>query len=146
MTEPSLIEIRGHKARLTLQFQHRAYPEAQDYWDGNWVATRFRAEMPGIVVDFTEQVHLGDVVRFQEGLQQLLVASSGQATLAMMEEYLTVTGTLDTQGKLHWAAWITHPYRGGARLEFEMAADQSYLPALLGQVDDVLTEFPVRGR
>lgn len=140
------IEIRGDGASLRLDFSQRAYPEAQDYWDGNWVVTRIQAEAHGFRADFTDQVHLGDVVRFYEDVLKLHATLSGEATLAMMEEYLIVTGRLDIRGGLLWSALLTHPFRRDNRLQFVLAADQSYLPGLTQQVEGVLTEFGVRGR
>lgn len=141
-----MIEIRGDGTFVRLGFSHRAYPEAQDYWDGNWVVTRIQAESQGFRADFTDQVHLGDVVQFYEQVMSLHATLSGEATLAMMEEYLTVTGTLDARGGLHWSAMLAQPFRRDNRLQFTFWADQSYLPALIQQLENVLSEFEVRGR
>ncbi len=140
------IDIRGDGAFVTLNFHHRAYPEAQDYWDGNWVTTRIQAETRGFKADFTDQVHLGDVVRFYEGVMRLHATLSGEATLAMMEEFLIVTGKLDVRGDLHWSVMLAQPFRRDNRLQFTFQADQSYLPALIQQLESVLVEFQVRGR
>ena len=141
-----VIEIRGDGAFVTLDFHHRAYPEAQDYWDGNWVVTRIQAETQGFKADFTDQVHLGDVVRFYEEVMRMHATLAGEATLAMMEEYLTVTGTLDVRGGLDWSAMLAQPFRRDNRLQFTFRADQSYLPDLIQQLESVLAAFEVRGR
>ena len=141
-----IIQIRGDGAFVMLDFHHRAYPEAQDYWDGNWVVTRIRAETQGFKVDFTDQVHLGDVVRFYEEVMKMHATLAGEATLAMIEEYLTVTGTLDARGGLHWSAMLAQPFRRDNRLQFTFRADQSYLPDLIQQLEGVLVAFGVRGR
>ena len=141
-----IIEILGNGAFVTLNFHHRAYPEAQDYWDGNWVVTRIQAETQGFRADFTDQVHLGDVVRFYEGVMSLHTTLSSEATLTMMEEYLTVNGTLDARGGLDWSVLVTHPHQRNTQLQFMFRADQSYLPALIQQLEGVLVEFQVRGR
>ena len=141
-----IIEIWGNGAFVRLGFSHRAYPEAQDYWDGNWVVTRIQAETQGFKADFTDQVHLGDVVRFYEQVIKLDATLSGEATLAMMEEYLTVTGTLDIRGGLNWSAMLAQPFRRDNQLQFTFRADQSYLPELIQQLEGVLIEFQIRGR
>jgi len=141
-----MIEIRGEGTSVRLDFQQRAYPKAQDYWDGNWVVTRIETEAQGFRADFTDQVHLGDVVRFYEEVMNLHVTFSGEVTLAMMEEYLTVAGRLDARGGLHWSVLIKHPVKRNTQLQFTFRADQSYLPELIQQLENVLIEFQVRGR
>lgn len=140
------IEIKGNGVFVRLDFLHRGYPEAHDYWDGNWVVTRIQAEVRGFKADFTDQVHLGDIVRFYEEVLKLNASLTGKATLAMMEEYLVVTGTLDTRGSLDWSVLLLHPVKRDIQLQFEFGADQSYLPDLIQQLEDVLIEFQVRGR
>ncbi len=140
------IEIRGAGAFVRLDFQHRAYPEKQDHWDGNWVVTRIQAEVPGFRADFTDQVHLGDVVRFYEEVLKMHVTLSGQATLAMMEEFLSVTGELDPRGALRWSARLARSFRSGTHLHLAWEADQSYLPELIRQLEEALIAFQVRGR
>lgn len=141
-----IIKIHGDGAFVTLDFHHRAYPEAQDYWDGNWVVTRIQAATQGFNADFTDQVHLGDVVPFYEQVMKMHATLTGEATLAMMEEYLTVTGTLDARGGLDWSAMLSQPFRRDNRLQFTFRADQSYLPDMIQQLEHVLTEFGVWGR
>jgi hypothetical protein len=145
MTE-HLIEILGDGAFVTLNFHHRAYPEAQDYWDRNWVVTRIQVEAREFKADFTDQVHMGDVVRFYEDVIKLHANMSGEATLTMLEEFLTVTGKMDVRGGLDWAATVLHPRRRDIQLCFTFRADQSYLPELIQQMEKLLTEFGVRGQ
>ena len=140
------IEIRGDGAFVSLDFPHRGYPEAHDYWDGNWVVTRIRAEARGFKADFTDQVHLGDIVRFYEAVLKLNASLTGEATLAMMEKYLVVTGKLDVRGSLDWSVLLLHPVKRDIQLQFTFQTDQSYLPELIQQLEDVLIEFQIRGR
>ena len=141
-----IVEIRGDGAFVRLHFSHRAYPEAQDYWDGNWVVTHIQAETAGFKADFTDQVHLGDVVRFYEQVLTMYTTLSGEATLAMLEEFLIVTGHMNTRGGLNWSALIAQPFRRSTQLRFEFQSDQSYLPHLIQQLESTLVEFGVRGR
>ena len=140
------IEIRGDGAFVRLTFSHRAYPEAQDYWDGNWVVTHIQAEAYGFRADFTDQVHLGDVVRFYASLLKMHATMSGEATLAMMEEFLIVTGKMEVRGDISWSAMVTHPMNRCTQLQFMFGADQSYLPELIQSLESVLVEFGVRGQ
>lgn len=140
------IEIRGDGAFVSLDFSHRGYPEAHDYWDGNWVVTRIQAEARGFKADFTDQVHLGDIVRFYEEVLKLNTSLKGEAALTMMEEYLVATGTLDARGSLDWSVLLLHPVKRDIQLQFTFQADQSYLPELIQQLEDVLIEFQIRGR
>ena len=140
------IEIKGGGAFIRLDLSHRGHPEAHDYWDGNWVVARIQAEVQGFKADFTDQVHLGDVIRFYEEVLKLNASLTGAATLAVMEEYLVVIGTLDARGRLDWSVLLLHPVKRDVQLQFEFQADQSYLPELIQQIEDVLIEFQVRGQ
>ena len=109
------------------------------------MVTRIQAEVQGFRADFTDQVHLSDIVRFYEAVLKLNASLKGEATLAMMEEYLVATGTLDVRGSLDWSVLLLHPMKRDAQLQFKFRADQSYLPELIQQLEGVLIEFQVRG-
>lgn len=141
------IEITDGSARLTIEVLARSYA-AEDYWDGNWVVTPIKVMLPGFQVKFSEGLHLSELHGFYQDLKRLYSELEGTARLDAMEGFLDLKAEVDSQGHIHWSVEIAHPVGSGneARLQFVMDSDQSYLPALLDQIEAVLNGFPIIGQ
>ena len=144
-SEANTILVAGDAARLTLEMQHREYPESTDYWDANWVVTRFFATAPGFRADFVESVHLSEVISLRKGLAKMHARMEGAVEWKAMDGFLELTAEMDKLGHIHWTIDLIYPAGVGARLSLELENDQTYLPALLNQIDDILEAFPLLG-
>ncbi|SRR5579884_363669 len=138
--------IHDNNARLTLELLRRQYPDNEDYWDGNWVVTRFQATAPGFQADFTEGVHLQELVWLREELAKMHATLEGRIEWKAMDGFLELVAEVDRLGHIRWTVKLIYPAGVGARLTLEIANDQTYLPALLNQIDAALEAFPLRGQ
>jgi len=133
-----------------LELQRRDYPDAEDYWDGNWVTTRFRLDIPQMPTTFLKSLHLGDLLRFRQELARLSEGQQSQATLAMLEDYLFVEASLLPEGGLKWSVKANvRLARLSDRaimppLHYDFYADPSSLTIVLEQVESVLMQFPIK--
>ncbi len=142
-----MIEITDGTVQLTIEVLARSYPDS-DYWDGNWCVTRIGAVLPGFQAAFNGEMELSELQGFHQDLQRLYSELKGTVRLNTMERDIELMAEMDSQGHIHWKVELTNTSGSAnmARLTFEMDSDQSYLPALLAQIEAVLEMFPVKKR
>ncbi|WP_175912153.1 hypothetical protein [Burkholderia sp. BCC1640] len=139
LSEPSL-----QIASLKLWVHCRQFPLAQDYWDGNWLYVTARCDSGhSSVATRGSIVHLGELARLLDECERLYESLSGVAKLDCIEPNLSVTLTAQTVGHIDVQIDIT-PDHMLERHEFKESIDQSYLPAIISQCREILTEYPVR--
>lgn len=132
------IEITDSRAHLLIEVSVLTHSD-----DDYWVAAHIRAEMPGFQAAFSNELTLGELQGFHQDLKRLHAELKGTARLRAIEGFLDVTAEMDTQGHIHWTVELADVNSGSyARLAFEMNADQSYLPALLEQIEAALQDMP----
>ena len=139
------IEITDGDSCLTIEVLKRLYPDG-DFWDRNWVGVTIRATLPGFQAAFNNEMYLSELERFYQDLQKIYTELSGSARLSACEGFLNLTVEIGHAGHLHWSVELTHSLGSGdeAHLEFTMLSDQSYLPSLLAQMEQIAEEFPVK--
>ena|SRR5215468_4101522 len=138
---PPALRIAGFQ----LWVHGRQFPEAQDYWDGNWLNVTAHCGSAGASVWVSGAVLMvTDLARFAAQCRGLSEGHLAEATLSPLEPELRVLiGQIDRQGHLVLRVEIT-PDPVTQQHSFEFAIDQSYLPALLSEVNAVLREYPIR--
>jgi hypothetical protein len=82
---------------------------------------------------------------FHGELATLYETLMGQAAFSSLEAWLGVTLTVGSSGQVAVAGWVEDEPSIGNRLEFTFALDQSFLPAMLRQLEVILARFPVVG-
>lgn len=82
---PADIELSG----LGLWFHHRQFPEAQDYWDGNWLITTAICSAEGAHVWVNgPDVHLSEIEQWAEETQAVHTGTRTEASLECIEPAL----------------------------------------------------------
>jgi len=148
-TDTPAILVCDEQARVTLHPLRRENPDSTDYWDSNWIVTRIQATAPGFHADITEPVHLSELVWLREELETMRAVLAGRIVWKAMEGFLELVAEMDRLGHIRWTVLLRHfngHFNGKeARLLLEIENDQTYLPALVNEVDAVLETFPVVG-
>lgn len=122
------------------------YPEARDYWDGNWLMVRTRLETSGCILEVNGPfLRCDDFERFLAGVNALEAMSAEQAELASMESYFWLG--LKRVGSLGALAAEVHmtPDPLCHKHEVCFGLDMSWLPGIARQVRQVLKAYPLRG-
>ena len=124
-------------------FGHQ-FPDATDYWDGNWLNVRARAEAPGAVVEAQGAfVRAPELATFAKELETLHVTLAGEAGLRCMEPKLGIVIQCGPLG--HVAVEITIAPDHMTQLhKFKFHLDQTYLDPSLDQCKSILSRWPVR--
>jgi hypothetical protein len=133
-------------SELQVWIHDRQFPECDDYWDGNWlrVIAHYGAEGADVWTA-GPIVHLGDLVRWLQALEELNRNLTGQADLISLEPELSVKISVDILGQLLIEVEIT-PNHMSQKHWFQSEADQSYLPPLITGCRRILKNFPLRGK
>ena len=138
---PSHLKVAG----LELWVHDRRSPEAQDYWEGNWLVVTVRCAADGAIIWTTgPMVRVPDLVRWADALDRLYQRPEGVATLTSDEPNLTaVVRSTDRAGELQLVVDITpDPLTQEHRLRF--AVERSALPDLVRQCRGIVKAYPVR--
>ena len=129
---------------LKLWIHGRQFPDAPDYWDGNWLRVTACCSSPNSVVCTDGPiVHLGEIVGLLRTVQRLYASLKGEAALQCIEPNLDVKLQAEWNGAIRVSIAIT-PDQLTERHTFEEVLDQSHLPNLIAQCELVLAAYPVR--
>jgi hypothetical protein len=138
-------QIGRSNAQVAVRPSRRAFPEALDYWDGNWVWATISIVAGGFRGEFQAQLRTEELVRFRDELRSLHEKLVGRAKFDAMEEWLAIDIVGDGKGHFHADCVAVDMPGNGNRLTFGIDFDQTDLPEMLRGLDDFTKSFPVVG-
>jgi hypothetical protein len=129
---------------LRLWVHGRQFPDAEDYWDSNWLLITARVEASGARVEIEGPlIRNTEIAAFAAELRQLSATLRGTARLDCLEPELRVTlSAADAIGHIAVEISIT-PDQLSQSHRFEFGCDQSYLPGLIASCEAMLEKYPV---
>lgn len=131
--------------RLQIWIHGRQFPDATDYWDGNWLRITAHCGSSGADVWTSGPIlNLPALVSWLTELEHLSVSMRGEASLVPVEPELFVKLTAEEHGKISLEVEIT-PDNVTQEHSFNFELDQSYLAPLIDSCRRILAEYPVRG-
>jgi hypothetical protein len=132
-------------AGLSLWVDGRQFENAEDYWDGNWLNIRAEVEAHHARVKAQGSfLRIDEFQGFRDELATLYRELKGVAKLEPLEPDLSIEVTAQARGVIVAEIRLTPDHLTQShRFEFEI--DQSYLPAVIREIDQLLDKFPVRG-
>ncbi|TLS52550.1 hypothetical protein FE782_07890 [Paenibacillus antri] len=142
------MEIRvfgDERERLVIKVRGYAYPDANCYWDGNWLACDVEATTPGIAASYPTAIRTEEFKALMVEIERLLATRSGKARLENMDDTIGLTLQVDKAGRLAWSGRLTPPTGRRTTLALGFLASAEALPVLIGQLRDVVDRYPVRG-
>jgi hypothetical protein len=129
---------------LRLWVHERQVPDAQDFWDGNWVNATVHCGAQGANVWVEGPIlHLSELQRWLEDCERMYVTLSGTVELKCMEPYLYVRMSMTKTGRIDAKVSVTADHLWQTH-EFEFSIDQSYLPGMAQGCREVLGRVPLR--
>jgi hypothetical protein len=150
MALPQSADLLGPPALKVAGFQlwihGRQFPDAQDYWDGNWLNVTAHCGANGASVWVSGAiVMVSDLAHWMAECEALYQNGQGVAVLEPCEPNLRVTlRSSDRLGHILMRVEITPDHMAQEhRMDFEI--DQSYLPSLMGRCRAIIDEYPIRG-
>ena len=128
---------------LSLWVKDREFPDASDYWDGNWLVIRAKMKASGASVECGGPILMtADVERFRDDVAKMVSTLAGEATLTGLEPGINMILKMRGRGHVEGVIEITPDHLNQHHC-FKVEADQSHLPALVSSCDAILSRFPV---
>jgi hypothetical protein len=123
----------------------RQFPDAADYWDGNWLRVTARMEANGARVETSGAlIRVDELAAFSKELKKLVETLVATAELRCLEPNLHLL--LQGDGLGHVAVTVTiTPDQLTQSHRFIFGVEQTYLWPLATACDDILWKFPLRG-
>ncbi|MBY0222606.1 hypothetical protein ABZ756_02820 [Mammaliicoccus sciuri] len=138
--------LLGEKTVLEIDVLARMYPNSSDYWDGNWLSSNLKIEIPGYTVDFSASLRADEIRDFLNDVKLMHRNLSGKAKLTSLEDYIHLEGEMDKRGHIDWSGETCYPAGSGAVLTFEFVSNQSYLEEVIKELEDITYVYPVTGK
>jgi hypothetical protein len=142
---PAIVLGTERGEHVSVLVTRREFPEATDYWDGNWVYATVRIRVGAFRAEYEALLRVDEFASFRAQLGTLHTKLNGAATFDTMEHWLRID--VEADGRGHFLAQCEARDEAGVgnTLRFELAFDQTELPPTLAALDSVLAAFPVRG-
>jgi len=133
--------------RFQLWIHGRQFPEAEDYYDGNWLRVTTHCGASGASVWAQGAILMvTDIAAFGHGCAAMHSGEAKSADLAPLEPELKVSlEASDNVGHIRMQVKITPDHlQQSHRFEFEL--DQSYLPGIIKKCSEIVQNYPIRGQ
>jgi hypothetical protein len=130
---------------LKIAVLRRKYPDTNDYWDGNWLDCDMSVSVGGFSGNVNAALRTDEIKRFHDELIPLYESLGGSAEFVSLELWLTIRINGDKLGHFTANCELRDDQSFPNRLLFDLAFDQTELPAMLHQLSSILETFPVIG-
>lgn len=130
---------------LTLTLWGHSHPDAEDYWDGNWLYAGIEVKAGGFSGSVGGQIRAEELVDFRGQLVVLQESLRGTADFKTMEDWLSIRADGDGRGHITFRCVVLDERGGGATLRFTLATDQTFTRSTLAELTAAVEAFPVRG-
>lgn len=132
---------------LSIRVLGRLHPDAQDFWDGNWLATTIHVAAGGFTGTVGASLRAEELQKFRAAVAELHRTLQGEAVLESMEKWLFLRIAITASGRLRVTGTLVDRAGGGTNeLKFVVPElDQTFLPAMIQNLEEVQIFFPVRG-
>jgi hypothetical protein len=131
---------------LQIWVHGRQYPDADDYWDGNWLNVTAHCGASGASVWTSGAIFSTyDIKKWLDHSEEMNRTLNGDANLVSLEPELVVEMKMESRGHIAMRVEITPIYDGTQGHFFEFSLDQSFLPDHIQRCHKLMTRFPVKG-
>ena len=130
--------ILGTSEKLTVKvFSTQGF--SADSSNHDWLEVQVTAQTNWFRAGFRESIMPWELAAFRRDLQKMHTELKGEAGWKAVENFIDLKAVMDKMGHIRWSVELIHISDSMDTLYFGMDSDQSYLPALLDQIDAILT-------
>jgi hypothetical protein len=140
------VTIPPDEENLTIEVAGRMHPASSDYWDGNWLTSPIHVDIGCFSGQIPASLRLDELRRFREQLETFYETLRGEARLESLEHWISLVFKADELGHVRVTGSVRDEPGMGSTLSFELLFDQTYLPAVLHQLQQIESAYPVVGR
>jgi hypothetical protein len=143
---PTELLIGARQANhLSLRPLRRSYPDAEEFWEGNWLKVAVGVRAGAFRGAFEADLRSDELQAFFEQLQPLQGSAAGTAALQSAEGWVTVRLALDQRGRLDGTCEVQDDPAMGSSLRFTLGSEPAQLAPMLAALAGILEAFPVVG-
>jgi hypothetical protein len=132
--------------RLEVEVQGYERTATGEYYDDNWLNTTIRVRAGGFRGNVDASILTVELVAFLDQLDPLCETLQGTAEFSTLEGQLHLQLTGDRKGHIELIGEILDQAGIGNKLRFKLKFDQSMLRSSIRELENVVTQFPVRNR
>lgn len=132
--EKLVVTVRGYERAVS-----------GEYHDDNWLSVVVELGAGAFSAKFDAAFLTEDFVRFRDQLSVLRDSLKGEARFTTLEEQLSIRVAGNGRGGVTISGEAFDRPGGGHKLVFEYSLDQTILPPVLRDLDELVSRFPVRG-
>lgn len=124
----------------------REFPEADDYWDGNWLNSAARCSTASSQVGINGPfIHLTELRQWLTDLKDMYASLEGEARLKCMEPNLDLSIKVNKRGNCTMTVHITPDPLCEQHVFVFADLDQSYLLPVIDSLEKIFKIYPLKG-
>jgi hypothetical protein len=131
---------------LTIALIGRSYPDASDYWDGNWITAFVEVQAGGFRGAVRGHLRAEELAAFHDQFARLQELLRGTAEFATMEGWLSIRVEGDGRGHMECRCVVRDQPGIGNTLDCTLATDQTFIRTTLAELAAAIQAFPAIGR
>ena len=143
--ETKYFELKDSGDFIRIGLINLTHPNAENDWDRNWIRSKVTVKAGGFSGQFECNLMTTDFERFKRGLSILYDKLDGTASFDTIEGQVTIKIMGDGIGHLVADCSVMDDAGLGNKLEFEINFDQTVIPDLVRQLDEITWAFPISG-
>ena len=141
-----LIQIGTHSSEhVALEVTRRTHPNSDDYYDGNWLSTDITVKVGAWRGKYDGSLTVPAFVGFRDQLSELYEKLSGKAIFSCLEPWIEIEIEGDGKGGMILSGLATDQLGSGNELKFSFELDQTFLPDIIKQLNELIEAYPVVG-
>ena len=130
---------------LAIEPSRREFPDATDYWDGNWLKTYIEIHVGTARRRYEALLRTEEFSGFRRGLTSFRESRRGVARFRPMEPWLSVTVCDDGDGQLLATCEARPKLSGWDALAFVAQIDMAQVEETIQALEEVQQLFPTVG-
>ncbi|GLY64533.1 hypothetical protein Atai01_11520 [Amycolatopsis taiwanensis] len=133
--------------RVVIEVLGRMHPEANDFWDGNWLFSPVEVVTGGFTGRVPAGLRADELRSFRDELVRAYQDFGGVARLESMEDWLSLTVTVKPSGHVEIDGVAVDRMGSKNRLALHITdLDQSHLPTVIDSLTAIEEKFPAVGK
>ncbi len=143
--ENTFFEISDSGDFIRIELISYCHTNAELDWDKNWIIGFVKVKAGAFSGEFKTDFMTVDFVSFKNELVKLYEKLNGIATFHTLESQVEIKIIGDGIGHLKAKCEVMDYAGTGNKLVFEIDFDQTYIPKILNQLDEIINKFPKIG-
>jgi hypothetical protein len=143
--ETPYFELKDSGDFIKIDLIHLSHPNAELDWDRNWIEANVTVKAGGFSGHFNCALMTTDFVRFRNQFADLYNKLDGTAKFDTIEGQIIIIIKGDGIGHFEANCSVMDIAGLGNKLDFEINFDQTFIPEMIRQLENINKTFPVFG-